>query len=147
MTKITANVLESFLREYGWSFRSLGDNQWITGWQGKEKSFLLRIIASNSFVSLNVGSIFSFKVDWEYWPELAAYLLTLNNDSKMVKLGIDENDEISLSMDILVKNLKYENFSHSLGILGYYADYFYDKILNQLHALGFQYSQPQKFLT
>ena len=147
MIQCLSKVLESYLKDYGWNFRSEGTGEWVTGWQGGERSYPLRISVLESWIIFQIQPFLKITTDWECWPEITHYLLRLNSNCHMVKIHIDENEQISLVLEVFSKNFEYSDFSDALGILGYYADYLYDEILDFMDKIGFQYSHALNFLT
>ena len=142
-----ASTIESYLIDYGWNFRRLTPEHWQTGFQGKERQFLLHIFLSETWVSLNIPIYLDLAIDWESWPEIAKYLLELNHGSSMLRLSLCDSGRISLSLEVFTAQLSYEIFCTSMGLMGFYADWFYDEILNRLDSLGYRYTDKLKLLT
>ncbi len=147
MVQQVSGQLESYLRDYGWSFRKMDDNHWVTGFQGKDRSYPLRLLVSDTWITFQIHPFLKLNVDWECWPELAKFLLELNHSSQMVKLVLNEKGHIGLTLEALASGLNYEAFSDCLGILGYYADYLFDEVLTFMDHIGFNYSLSMNFLT
>ncbi len=146
MNRCSSEMLECYLRDYGWSFRSNGPQSWLTGWQGQDRSYPLTVHLNDTWLVLNVNPFLKLNIDWESWPEISRYLLELNADCHMVKIVINQNGDIGLVLELLASNLAYSDFSDALGVLGYYADYLYDEILSQFDRIGFQYAHALSFL-
>src|SRR5690606_7967438 len=125
MSHVSERLIESFLKQYGWSFHGTGQGRWVTGWQGEQQSFPLVIELTDTWLSLTVAPLMKLGVDWNNWPEVMRFLLELNYDCKFVKVGIDEFGDISLSMQIFVGGLNYDQFSDALGVVGHYAEKFF----------------------
>ena len=65
----------------------------------------------------------------------------------MARLSLNSEGHIELGLEALTQNFSYENFCTCLGLLGFYADQFYDEILSQLDAVGYRYSESLNLLT
>lgn len=146
MSRCSSPKLETYLRDYGWSFRNESENSWVTGWQGQDRSYPLTIDLNDTWVILSVTPFLKLNIDWDSWPEISRYLLELNHQCHMVKIVINDCGDIALILEILASNLAYNDFSDALGILGYYADFLYDEILSQFDRIGFQYAHALNFL-
>lgn len=136
MNQCTSDVLEKYLKTYGWSFRTNGQGVWMTGWASEKRSYPLRIILDESFITLNVQPLLKLDVDLEAYPELAVTLLEVNQHCHLVKIAIDEVGDIVLSLSLVSEFFSYELFSTSIGLLGYYSDYLYDEITSFFDRLG-----------
>ena len=147
MVQCTSNVLESYFYDYGWNFKSSGIRQWITGWRGEDRYFPLNISLTDTLISFSIQPFLKLQVDWESWPEISKLLLELNNECKMIKISIDPEYNMCLSMELPSSSLTFGCFKDSIGMLGYYADHVYDAILTFLDQLGFKYADSLNMLT
>ena len=147
MERCTGSILEDFLNSYGWTYRALGNDEWRTGFQGQEQSYPLHIRLLDSWISFQITPYLGLEIDWDSWPEIARWLLELNGSSSLVRLSLSESGAIELGMEVLNTGFSYESFSTSMGILGFYADFFYDEILSRLDAIGYRYSDSLRLLT
>lgn len=141
MERCTSQMLEAFLADYGWVFRSAGENEWLTGFEAEECSFPLRISLTETWISFQIQPFLGIKIDWECWPEISRWLLDLNHTSPLVKLSINAEGFIELNLDVLNMGFQYDGFCTILGLIGFYADMFYDDILSHLDLIGFRYSE------
>lgn len=139
--------VETYLRDYGWAFRRTTDSQWQTGFQGRERHFPLRITACDSWVSLYAHPFLKLRIDWEAWPEIARFALELNHACPLVKLVINDQGHIGMTLEILASQFDFEQFSDAVGIMGYYADYLYDEFLTYFDQIGFNYAAQLNLLT
>jgi hypothetical protein len=147
MNRCDGKLLESFLSAYGWSYRREGDGAWRTGFRGEDQSFPLSILLSESWVTFSVQPFLSIPVDWESWPEISRMLLELNSKSTMVKLSLNPSGQMELSLEAFAINFEYDVFCLAMGLLGFYADSFYDEILTRLDSIGFRYTESLNLLT
>ncbi len=127
--RISPEIVESFLEQYGWDFSVSGPNAWCTGWQGDRRAFPLVIELTETWLSFTVAPLLRLGPDWRSYAEVHLKVLEFNNDCKLIKLGIDEYGDLVMSFQLLLSNVDYDGFSDSLGILGYYADRVYDGVV------------------
>ncbi len=95
MNALSNQVIEGFLRQYGWTFHADGQSCWVTGWQSESRAYPLIITLNDTFVSMVVAPLMKLGMDWDSWPEIMRFILELNNDARMVKLGIDEFGDLT----------------------------------------------------
>jgi hypothetical protein len=81
-------------------------------------------------------------LDVRRWPELSRELLELNDRMQIVKVGMSESGEVTLSCQVLAAGFDYEMLTRILGILGYYADEVAPDIAQRLDADGFSGRPP-----
>ncbi|MBC7532368.1 MAG: YbjN domain-containing protein, partial [Oligoflexus sp.] len=154
MNRCTSEMLESFLADYGWAFRREGDGNgnrdgsgmWKTGFRGEEQIFPLSIIMTETWISFIVQPFVELSVDWDSWPEISRLLLELNARATMAKFSISLEGRIELSIEVLNAAFTYDSFSLTMGLLGYYADSYYDEILSDLDVIGYRYSESLNLL-
>lgn len=132
MSQLTSDVLESLLTEYGWTFESVADNHWSTGFQGEQRLFPLTIRLSETCVSFEVRPLVEAPLDAGQWPELSRDLLELNERMQLAKVAVTSHGEVSLSCQVLVAGFDFEMLTRILGILGYYADEIAPEIAHRL---------------
>lgn len=122
MTELTSATLENWLAAYGWRFESLGEETWRTGFSGEHRYFPLDIKLTPTCVSFEVKPLVDGHVEPRVSPELAKCLLEFNSRMQVVKLGLTEDGEVTLSCQVLAAGFDYDTLTRILGILGYYAD-------------------------
>ncbi len=147
MLRLTPATLESYIEAYGWAFHKLGEACWLSGWQGEQRSYPLTISMTESWVLLEVRPFVALPEDERLCAQLTKYLLQLNHMSHMVKLAMDDESGIILSIQLFACHLPYEAFADALGVLGYYAELLYDEIYVRACNPGRVVEAPTKFLT
>ena len=146
MAVCEAQLLDSFLEQYDWISKRDREDRWLTGWEGEDRSYPLAIQLSDTWISFQVSPFLKLGLDWESWPEISHFLLELNHLSHMAKLSIDSQGDIHLSLEVFTSSIDYDKFCDTLGVLAYYADFFYNEILNKMDHVGFRYSEALNFL-
>lgn len=147
MSRLTPATLETYIEAYGWTCHKLGEACWLTGWQGEQRSYPLTISLTESWVLMEVRPYVPLPSEGQTCADLTKYLLQLNHMSHMVKLALDENQGIVLSIQLFASHLPYEEFADALGVLGYYAELLYDDIYVRSRSAGRVVEAPTKFLT
>jgi hypothetical protein len=146
MNRVTSDIIETYLKRYGWSYHADGQSCWMTGWQSEARAYPLIISLNDTFVSLTVAPLMKLGLEWDAWPEIMRYILDLNHDCRMVKLGIDEFGDLTLSLYAFSGRLTYEEFADALGVVGHYAERVFDEMYRHLDAIGFRWNRPAAYL-
>ena len=147
MSRMTPELLESYVADYGWAFRKIAPGHLATGWQGRDRAYPLVLNLSETWLCLQVRPFIRLAIDWENWPELSQFLLELNHSCHMVKLVVDERGDVCLNLEIFANNIVFSNFADAVGVLGYYCDYLYEQISGHLDRIGLPVDQAVKYLT
>lgn len=134
MNQCSSAAVESFLNQYGWKYTQSAKGVFQTGWSSDFRSYPLRILIDEAFLTLQVQPFFRTDVDLSAFPDVTTYLLEMNYHSLMVKVSIDEVGDLVLSVSILIQTLDFDNFSSALGILAHYSDQVFDEINHLLNA-------------
>jgi len=124
--QLSPDDIELYLKDYGWDFSLSGPDIWSTGWQGDNRSYPLIIKLTETWLSFSVAPLLRLGPSWSSYPEVSLKLLELNHDCQLVKLGIDEFGDVTLSAQLLTSCVDFGVFSDYLGVIGYYADKIYD---------------------
>lgn len=137
MAKLTAEVVELYIERYGWTFRRGGEGVWYSGWSGDHRSFPLTMKLTDTWLGFKVSPLFSLEIDWDCWPELSRFLLELNHECKLVKIGINARSEIAISFEFFSEEVTFDDFSDALGIIGHYAEILHEEISSWLNEIGY----------
>lgn len=138
MGRVTLDQLADYLEKYGWCYEKLSSQCLQSGWNGDERDYPLRIDFNETSVSFQIEPFIHMDIEWLQWPELSLFLLELNAESQMVKVAVNEKGDIILASQCLSEGFTYEAFSMVLGVIGFYADAFYDEIISCLEICGYQ---------
>ena len=68
MTQCSSGVVESWLHQYGWAFRTMGENRWCTGWEGEERYYPLYLSLSDTWMTFRIQPFIKLNIDWESHP-------------------------------------------------------------------------------
>ena len=145
MKTLNSSLIENYLKIYGWDFYKISHNIVISGWQSQKRLYPLFIELSNTIINLEIRPFIKLNKPKINTYSLLEYLLKINNDIKIVKLAINDNEEIILNLQLFTLGLSYENFCNALGILGYYADELYENITQYQDTLNI-YNKTESYL-
>ena len=74
------------------------------------------------------------------------YICELNAHTPMLKLLIEEDGDVSLVLQIWAGNLRYKDFEHAVGLIGYYSDMLYEDLTIKMRDSSDGYSQGASHL-
>lgn len=136
----SAEQIEDYLGRYGWVFDRVSQGQWMTGWQGRYGTLSLSIGLSSTMICFKVEPLFQTTMDWDHRADLLKYICEINAHTPMVKLVIEEDGDISLVLQLWAAHLRYKDFEHALGLIGYYSDMLYEDLTIRLRDQSESYS-------
>ncbi|MGE0172014.1 MAG: hypothetical protein AB7T49_04485 [Oligoflexales bacterium] len=146
MIKPDEKIVEAFLLNYGWEFRTSGTGVWETGWQGEKVCFPLIISLSDFWLSFSVKPFFKMNKRLARDPEFLSFLMELNEDNHLVKLSLSDRC-VNLNAEMFVDYVNFESFSDVLSVVGYYADTLLDRISEKVAELDHLQVKQTKFLS
>lgn len=145
MKTLNSSLIENYLKIYGWDFYKISHNIVISGWQSQKRLYPLFIELSNTIINLEIRPFVKLHKAIIKPYFLLEHLLKINNEIKIVKLAINDNEEIILNLQLFIHDLSYENFCNALGILGYYADELYENIIHYQNTLNI-YNKAESYM-
>ena len=146
MSTLTAEVLEAYLTDYGWTFHPIGENAWTTGFQGDHRVYPLTIRLSGTCVSFEIRPLLDLDLDPRRTPSLIRDLLELNHKLQLVKLALTDCGELAMACQILTLEFNYAMLTTVLGILAYYADEIVPEICARVERAASRHGREPKFL-
>lgn len=143
--QVTPDVVESYFGEYGWSFETLGPGVWRTGFRGNESSYAIYLRLTDSWLYMTISPFVPQPTDRECEHRTFEAMLQFNREMNLAKFVLDEDDDVTLTVELPIAALSYPVFAEGLTALAYYADDAYPellelardpKALSRFHALG-----------
>ena len=129
MLRCSADTFEHYMSLYGWEFTQEAESQWRSGWKGIHRYFNLDIFMTDTWIMFMVKPFYQLDFEQAADYETIRYLLELNQKAQMVKLYLDEDGSVVLSLQVYRGGFSYEELATSLGIMGHYADELYGELL------------------
>lgn len=109
--------LQEYLHQYKWTFEEVNENTLLTGFVDTDEfTYPITISVKNDIITM----LITFQSDGEKLSstnELLLLMLRLNFAWPIVKLGLDEDFEIILALDLYNSNVDYNTFAFGLDIL------------------------------
>ena len=134
---ITAETIDGYFQQYGWNYtRAPESNDWDTGFRGEVSTFRILARLANDWIFFVINPFVLAPQDPECARKLHWHLLRLNQDIILVKLALDEDDDVLLAVELPTENLDYSEFADAINALCYYADDTYLELLNLSRVPG-----------
>jgi hypothetical protein len=124
--KPSAKVAKLF-EESGYSYTKAKENVWTVAFRGGAFSSF-NLVASVSQDILVIFVIVAEKKDVKVTPELMRNLLKLNSDLDRVKIGIDNDGDIFVRVDLSIRILDLQEFKANIEQVAASADEVYKAI-------------------
>jgi hypothetical protein len=123
------HTVAGYLKQYGWRYEAHGDDLLVTGFRGKNGVFRVFIQITDPWISLTILPFVPRPVP-ACRERFYRYVLRLNFDMNLCKLGADEEEDISLGLQLHGEDLRFEDLGAGLDALAYYADGYYVALLS-----------------
>lgn len=113
--------IAGFFDTYGWRYERGSDGVFRTGFVGDTGHFEIWVQVSEDFV-IFVISPFLEESGGENQDAVLELLLRANYDVNLAKFGLDEEGDVSLTVEMPRKGFAYSHFADALTALSHYAD-------------------------
>lgn len=115
------NPIRSFLDRYEWSYETVAPDVLRVTFAGEdEREYDLYIAQSEAWLHFAVTPLTTRPTDGEL-TDLAPSLLQRNQQMRLVRLAIDDENDLTLLADLPLSALSYPAFATTLDALSYYA--------------------------
>jgi hypothetical protein len=114
-------LLGRYFEKYGWRFDRVGERALRTNFLGKTSAFAAVVNVSEHWVVLGVNP-FVRRPRLGFGPAALRLLGTANHHEALVKIGLDDDDDVFLSVELPLDSLDYAAFASALTALSHSAD-------------------------
>lgn len=123
-----ADDIPGFFDTYGWRYESRDPGIFRTGFVGESGAWDIWVRATSSLVLFVISPLVPRPAEVSPGPVLLRALLKANNELNLAKLAIDDDEDISLSVELPAEGFTYSQFSDALTALAHYADEYRDRV-------------------
>lgn len=124
-----AETIGSFLKQYGWEYETREEQFLVTGFRGKTGTFRIFIQVTDNWVILAIVPFLPAPLPG-CRDRLCRFLLRLNYEINLAKIGVDHEGDVALFVEMRAENLRFEDFAEALDALSFYADEYYLPLAN-----------------
>ena len=110
-----------FFRRYGWAFETLDEDTFRTGFRGKNAAFVALVRVTSHWVVFTVNPLVRGPTDGFGEATLRA-LAMANQQANLAKLGIDDDGDAFINVELPSEGFEFSHFVAALGALSHFAD-------------------------
>lgn len=120
-TNTSPAEIARFFHRYGWSFDDLDDATFRTSFRGKNAAFIALVRVTEHWVVFTINP-FIKAPDTGLGPVALKLLAMANTQGAMVKLGLDDDGDAFINVELPTEDFHYEQFASALTALSHAAD-------------------------
>jgi hypothetical protein len=121
---VLADELPGYFDLYGWRYERRESTVFRTGFAGEIGSWDIWVKVSDQLVVFLISPYAARDTETQPGPTLLRMLLQANHELNLAKLGVDDDLDICLSVEMPAESFAYTHFSDALTALAHYADEF-----------------------
>lgn len=125
---VSPQQVEGFFHQYGWAFETLEPGLWRTGFRGEHDAHVIVVRLTEHWIYMAISPF----VDPPETPECRAHcyeaMLQFNREMNLAKFVLDEDNDLTLTVELPMNALTYVVFAEGLTALAYYADDLYPEL-------------------
>ena len=114
--------IPGFFEVYGWKYERREPTVYRTGFVGDFGSWDIWLRATESWVFFTINPYITRPGGDRHSTAVLRAVLQANNDLNLAKFAVDEDGDISLSVELPAEGFVYSHFSDALTALAHYAD-------------------------
>ena len=127
---LSSDDLETYFERYGWSSEKLDDITFRTGFRGKNFVFTALVRLTEHWVVFTINP-YMRPPENGWGPSSLSVLAAANHQINLAKFGIDQDDDVFLTVELPTEGFEYEHFTEAMTALTHVADAF---VLSLLQA-------------
>lgn len=117
----TSADMVRFFKRYGWSYERLDDATFRTGFRGKNAAFVALARVTEHWVVFTVNPL--VKAPERGWGPAALQALAFaNQQANLVKLGLDDDGDAFITVELPSEGFSYAHFQSAIGALSHFSD-------------------------
>jgi Putative bacterial sensory transduction regulator len=114
--------LTEFFESYGWQFERREGGLFRTGFVGESGPYEIWLKVTDTWVYFAINPYVARPAGRHHGSVTLMALLRANHELNLAKFAIDEDGDLSLSVELPLDGFCYEHFSDALTALAIYAD-------------------------
>ena len=120
--------LENFFTAYGWEFERREAGVFRTGFVGETGPYEIWLKITDAWVYFAINPYVQRPGGRGHGTMTLVTLLRANHELNLAKFAVDEDGDLSLTVELPLEGFCYEHFSDALTALALYADDFRPRI-------------------
>lgn len=123
MSDVGEADIERYFELYGWSFERLEEGTFRTGFQANQGAFAALVRVTEHWVVFTINPFLS-PSGGGFGPATLKALAHANHALHMAKIGIDEDGDAFLTVELPSEGFTYSHFADALTAMAHFADGF-----------------------
>ncbi len=124
---VLADSIPGFFSRFGWEYRRTSSSEFLTGFSGERGSWDIHVKVSDLAVTFSIIPYVT-RGARAPGPVLLQQILLANHELNLAKLGVNDGDEVCLSVEIPADGFEFSQFNDALTAIAYYADDFKERL-------------------
>ena len=130
---IEADQVEEYLKELPWLWSRLPESEsWLIVLENDKGKFHLTVDLESEWVVFQINPLIE-DITKEAIARLAFHLCRLNQDIICARFAIDEELDISLTLELMRNGLVEDNFYQAINTLDYYLEMNFEELVKISH--------------
>lgn len=121
--KTSAAEIARYFRRYGWSFERLEEDTFRTGFRGKNAAFVALVRVTPHWVVFTINPLLRAP-EGGFGKATLKALAVANQQANLAKLGIDDDGDAFINVELPSEGFGFSHFSAAVGSLAHFADTF-----------------------
>ena len=121
--KTSAAEIARYFRRYGWSFEQLETDTFRTGFRGHHAAFVALVRVTPHWVVFTINPLLRAP-EGGFGKAALRALAVANQQANLAKLGIDDDGDAFINVEMPVEGFAFSHFTASLASLAHFADTF-----------------------
>ena len=147
MKTCTPCVMEAYIEQYGWTYRSYQTSTWKTGHGVADKTYDFLVHMTSGRVRFEISPFVDDPIEWDLWPELSSEIEALKASMSMSTLTISEAGDLTIAIEVSADGLDYNNFCNIIIALSQQSHSVRESITSKMKGHGLFYYQDPLYLS
>jgi hypothetical protein len=117
----TADRMTAYFDNAGWGFERLALDAFRTGFEGENGNYMMLIRVTEFWIVFSINPYLKRR-EWDWGSCALEMLASLNEKIPLAKFGIDDDNDISLTVDFPAQDFVETHFRRAILTLGGCAD-------------------------
>lgn len=129
-TDLSPDDVGEYFDRYGWAYEQVDDHTFRTGFQAKNGVFAVLVRVTEHWVVFSINPFIEAKPHG-FGSTLLYALALANHAINLAKVGIDEDGDAFLTIELPTEGFAFSHFADALSAISHFAD---DLIVPMLQA-------------
>ena len=125
---VSPERVEKYFAQYGWAFETVEPGLWRTGFRGASDFHVIVLRLTDHWMYMSISPFVDPPEAAECRAQCYEAMLQYNREMNLAKFVLDEDNDVTLTVELPIEALSYTVFSEGLTALAYYADDLYPEL-------------------